>query len=90
MSKETDLKIRVKWKCTINGNPSSGIDTEASWFTFDQRGGVYAQGPFSTPSICNQDYDELIPLIKIKENYLSVKQIEAMIDTFEAQNRGLK
>ena len=77
---ENMLKIRVKWKATIEGNKLEGIESEASWFLFDQRGGVYSTGPFKPPTRCEKQYDELTPLILIKGRYMSISDIEALID----------
>jgi hypothetical protein len=74
--KKTDLIIRLKWKAEINGDSMEGTEEEASWFYFDQRGTVFAGGPMKSPTKCNDDYDELIPLIKINGKFLSVKEIE--------------
>ena len=79
----TDLRIRVKWKAKIGATIQEGIETEASWFLFDQAGGVYASGPFTPPAPCEDDYIELIPLIKIKDQYMSVGDIESMINEIE-------
>lgn len=85
--KKTDLILRVKWKADFDGELREGIEEEASWFYFDQRGTVFAAGPMKAPTECNDDYEELIPLIKIKDKYLSVKEIESIVD--ELENRKI-
>ena len=76
---KTDLILRVKWKSTFDNVTKEGVEGEASWFYFDQRGTIFAGGPMKIPTECNDDYDELIPLIKIKDKYMSVKEIEEAI-----------
>jgi len=87
MKNKTDLMIRVKFKATVNGKTIEGVEEEASWFLFDQRGGVYSSAPFKRPELCNDQYDEIIPLIKIKDNYMSVGDIESCFDDFREINK---
>ena len=79
MAKKSDLIIRVKYKAIVDDRIVEGVEEEASWFTFDQRGGIYSSSPFHSPTLCNDKYEELTPLIKINDIWLSVKEIEAMI-----------
>jgi len=76
------LLIRVKWRATIGGELREGVEEEGSWFMFDQSGGIYSHGPFKPLELCGQEYEEIIPLIKIKGNYMSVADIESLIDDF--------
>ena len=76
----SDLKFRVKWKATLNGEVHEGIEEEASWFLVDQQGHFYSYGPMRPVVPCDDDYDELIPLIKIKGRYMSISDIESTLD----------
>jgi hypothetical protein len=83
---KTDLIVRVKWKANINGRTMEGVETEASWFMFNQIGTVFLTGPLRGPTPCNDLYEELTPLIKIGEKFMSVKEIEsAIIPPYESK-----
>jgi hypothetical protein len=75
--KEKDMQFRVKFKAELpNGKVLEGIEEEASWFLIDQRGNFYSHSPMKPITPCDKAYKELIPLIKIGEEYLTIKEIE--------------
>jgi hypothetical protein len=41
---------------------------------------MYVHGPMRPIRPCGDEYDEIIPLIKIKDHYMSVSDIESMMD----------
>ena len=80
----------MKWEAEIDGKIQGGIEEEASWFLVDQRGGFYDSGPTRPPRSCDEKYRKLVPLIKIKNEYLSVDEIERRMDDpgkFNKRNR---
>ena len=74
------FKVKYKFRDESSPEPYEGIESEASWFLIDQRGNFYSHGPIEPiKPIKDGTYEELIPLIKIGEEYLSVKEIEERI-----------
>jgi len=74
------LKFRVKYKFSIDGVERSGIEEESSWYLIDQRGNFYTDSPMGPVlPIHDNMYSEIIPLIKIGKEYLSVSEIEERI-----------
>lgn len=80
------LIFRVKYKLEHAGTEREGIEEEASWFLIDQRGTFYSHGPMRPVMPCDNDYTELIPLIKIGEEYLSVEEIERRLNKCQITN----
>lgn len=76
MKNKSDLKIRVDWEATVHGKKHTNIEDENSWFLFDQRGGIYSMEPLHGLEPKNERYDNITPLIKINDDYLSIKEIE--------------
>lgn len=71
------LQFKVKYKATLpDGQRIEGLEEEASWFLIDQRGSFFSHGPMQPVRPCEDEYDELTPLIKIGNRYLSVEEIE--------------
>ncbi len=89
------LCFQVKYRFSHNGQTHEGIEEEASWFLIDQRGNFYGSGPMEPPYPIKDEYEELIPLIKIDDEYLSVEEIEqrlsveALPDLLEACKAAL-
>lgn len=77
------LQFRVKYKFRLNDEIREGIETEASWFYLDQRGGFYSSSPMRPITPCEKDYDELIPLIKINDEYLTIEEISDRLLMFD-------
>lgn len=76
------LQFRVKYKVQMPEKMVEGIETEASWYYLDQRGKFYSNAPMRPIIPCDMDmYEELTPLIKIGEKYMSVDEIEDLIQT---------
>ena len=77
------VRFKVKYKLDINGFKSEGIEEEASWFYLDQRGKFYSDGPMSPIRPCGSDYEELIPLLKINNEYLTIDEIEKKMNDLQ-------
>ena len=74
------LIFRVRYKYSVDGVHISGIQEEASWYLVDQRGAFYTDSPMGPVKPVDMNiYTELIPLIKIGNEYLSVSEIEERI-----------
>lgn len=82
---DTKLQFRVKYKGTLpNGKEIEGIEEEASWYLVDQVGRFYSYGPMSPVTPCNMDfYDELAPLIKVNDEYLTIEEISVRMSNME-------
>ena len=77
---EKPLCFKVRYEFEIEGRAHKGIETEASWYYLDQRGNFYSNAPFKEIVECDMSiYKELTPLIKINNEYLSIKEIERRI-----------
>jgi hypothetical protein len=77
------VRFRVRYKFEINGHESEGIEEEASWFYLDQRGNFYSNGPMSPIKPCGREYKELIPLLKVNDEYLTINEIEKKINDLQ-------
>jgi len=74
------LQFRVKYKINMgDGKFVEGVEEEASWYYLDQRGKFYSSGPMRPIMPCDMERQELTPLIKINDHYLSVDEIEELL-----------
>jgi len=76
---KTDVIFRVKYEVKIPGEEEIkvGIEEEGSWFLVDQQGNMWSYGPWKpVKPVEDGTYIKLEPLLKIGEEYLSVKEIE--------------
>lgn len=73
------MKFKIKFKAEMNGRIIEGIESEASWFLIDQQGKFYSYGPLKGIISCGDEYLEMEPLIKINDEYLTIKEIEKRI-----------
>lgn len=73
------MKFRVKYNAIVSNQEISGIEAEAGWFLIDQQGKFYSYGPMRPIKPCGDKYQELIPLIKVHDEWLTIKEIEERI-----------
>lgn len=75
------MNFRVQFKAQLpNGQILEGIESEASWFLIDQCGNFYSHGPMKSITPCRKEYIELVPLIKIGNEYLTIEEIEERLN----------
>jgi len=69
------MKYRVRWK----KDGEEGVENEASWFLVDQQGKFWVYGSMTPVRMVSKaEYDELTPLIRIGDRWLSVEEIERL------------
>jgi len=70
------MKFRVDYTFIINGKEFNGVETEGSWFLIDQQGNMYSHSPLEPIRPIGKEYTKAVPLIKIKNEWLSIEEIE--------------
>lgn len=56
-----------------------GIEYETGWFLVDQQGNFYLNSPVEPIRPRGHSYKDLIPLIKINDEWLTIEEIENRI-----------
>ena len=76
---KSEVKFKVRFIAKHPHDSSkriSGIESEQSYFLVDQQGNMYEYSPMRPIVPINDLYLECEPLIKIGEEWLSIKEIE--------------
>jgi len=74
------MQFRVLWEAEIDGKIHEGIEPEGSWFLIDQQGKMFVHGPCEPiRPVGAKEYIDLVPLIKINNEWLAIDEIEKRI-----------
>ena len=77
---KSNIRFKVKYKFVLDGEEKKGIESEASWYLVDQQGNMYSYGPFQPVAPVDMCYTECEPLLKVNDEWLSIKEIEARLN----------
>ena len=73
-------RFQVKWEM-VDGR--KGLDEASSYFLMDQQGNFYRGNPATwIDPIHESAYKSIVPLFKIKDNWMSISDMESIIEDF--------
>jgi len=81
------LIFKVKYSFDAEDKKIEGVEDEGSWYLVDQRGNFYSHGPMRPITLVDMARlrATLTPLIKIRDEYLTVDEIERRLSEVDVQ-----